>query len=198
MTAQNGDVIEVAVIHDNTSSGDQINNYQLQVDVGGPISDSDLLDDISEIFETLYLLIKTAMDVRNVLREVVVRNKTQGTLVGSTLLGTYTQGSNATGALPQGVAAHIYFKTGIPRVVLAKYLPSFGTSTISIDGRVTTAVQTQVTTFAAALTAPLVAGANTYQYGHLSPKTLQFELPTVFVVGNVMAYQRRRKEGRGS
>ena len=198
MTAQDGDIIEVAVIHDNTESGEQINNYQYQVVSGGPVADADLLDDIAFFVEVSYNIIKALIDVRNVLREVVVRNKTRLTLVGSTDANTYNGGSSVGNALPQGCAAMVYFKTGIPRVVLSKFVPSFGDNAKKLDGRLTTGAQGLMLAYATDLAGPHISSGRVYAYGYLSPKSLAFEEPTVVVVPNVFAYQRRRKPGRGS
>lgn len=198
MPAIDDDVIEVAIIHDNTTSGEQVNNYQFQLTSGGPVDDADLLDDVALILQVLYLIIAAYTDIRNVLREVVVRNKTQGLLVGSTDAGTYLGGTNISDATPQGVAPYVYFKTNVPRVVLSKYLPSVGEGSVSADGRLTTAFQAVLLSYAVTLAATHAVGGHTYEYGYDSPKALGFVLPSVLVVANVYAYQRRRKEGRGS
>ncbi len=198
MPAVDNDVIEVAVIHDNTTSGEQINNYQFQLQSGGPVAEADLLDDVQAIIQVIYTILATYISIRNVLREVVVRNKTQGLLVGTTDGGTYIGGLHVGDAVPQGVAPFVYYKTNIPRVVLSKYLPSVTEGSISVDGRVSTALQAVMVTFGTVLAATHVVGGHVYEYGYDSPKVVGFVLPSLLVVANVYAYQRRRKEGRGS
>jgi len=198
MPAQDGDVIEVTVIHDNSTSGEQLNRYQFRVETGGPISDADLLDDIEIIVQTLYNLVKNMINVRNILREVGVFNKTQDLLIGQTTAGTYTGGGAPDPMAPSGCASFAYFKTAVPRVTLAKYLPVMSTADLSGGGNLSAASLALLTNFTSALLNPFISGVREYSYGYLSPKTLAWETPDVGVAEDIVAYQRRRKIGRGS
>ena len=198
MATQVGDVIEVTVIHDNDTSGEQVNRFQFMVLAGGPISDSDLLDDVKTIIETLYILVVSIISLRNVLREVGVFNKTQSILIGVTTAGTYVGGNATDPASPQGVSPYCYFKTNIPHVILSKYLPSVAQARIGISGLWTSPTLGATTAFAVRLLASFTELSGSYQYGHQRPVILDFIYPHVAVIPLEPAYQRRRKPGRGS
>lgn len=198
MAAQEGDVIEVTVIHDNDTSGEQVNRFQFMVLAGAPISDADLLDDIQTIVETLYNLVIAIISLRNVLREVGVFNKTQDLLVGVTGAGTYTGGDATDPASPQGVSPYCYFKTNVPHVILSKYLPSVSQSRIGISGLWTSPTLGATTAFAVRLLASFTELGGSYQYGHWRALAEEFVFPSVAVIPLEPAYQRRRKPGRGS
>lgn len=198
MTAQPGDILEVTVIHDNNVSGEQVNRYQFELDSAGPVDDADILDDIAEVIQTLYVLIYTIISVRNVFREVKVFNVTQWLLVGSTDANAYTGGGSADPSEPTGVASHVYFTTNVPKVILSKYIPNPASADLTAAGELNTAGHTALATFGAALLVQISGGANLYRYGYLSPKTLTFVVPSIMVASTTLAYQRRRKKGRGS
>lgn len=198
MATQDGDVIETTVIHENTESGLQVNRYQWEVTAGAPIADADLLDDVADIINGLYQIVKAFISLRNIFREVRVTNVTQDTLLGSTLAPPYVGGIGADPSTPQGVAAYVHFTTAVPRIILSKYLPSPQQGIIAGDGGCSTAYLAANAAFAAALLLPQVATFGSYRYGYLSPKALFFVVPQVATATSVLAYQRRRKKGRGA
>lgn len=198
MPAQDGDVIGVSVKHRNSESGDQINKFQFRISATAPVAEADVLDDIKEIIEAVYLLYEAWISIRNLFVENVVTNETQGLLYGSVDAGTYVGGLSADPAMPQGTAAYIYFKTAVPRVILSKYLPSANAASVNADGRVHSAQQTALAAWGVLLTATHVFSGRDYTYGYNSPKALGFVVPVLQVVSNVYGYQRRRKAGRGS
>jgi len=198
MTVQDGDVLEVAFNHDNTLSGDQSNIYQFKVQTLGPVSDEDILDDLEGLFENLYNIIKTMINIRNVFRDITVRNVTQDKLVGSTIAGAYTGGTAPDPAVPQGVAPLIYFKTDVPRVILRKFLPSPSESNMAAGGSIGATYTALMNNFAQYLLGSMIGLHGSYDYGYLSEKTLAFEYPNIYVVRGTPAYQRRRKPGVGS
>lgn len=197
MATNTGDIIEVSVIHDNAISGEQMNRYQLRVESGGPLSNADLLDDIKNWVQTLYSLIDTIINVRNVLREVGVYNKTQAMLVGTTTGGTYTGGLAPDPAAPQGVTGLAYFKTALPRVIPKKYIPSPSAGSFSGVGKWDTSYTTALTAFASWLMTVKGFTNGSYRYGTYNDVLLQWVLPDVAVVPTTPAYQRRRKPGVG-
>ncbi len=198
MAANQFDVLEVAVIHVNDGVDQQVNTYQFQKTDGTPTSDADLLTDVSTVIETIYLLVQAIITVRNVLADVVVRNVTQGLLVGSTGGATYAGGSAVGDQWPNGATAMTFFKTNVPRVILKKYWPAGVITNLSPGGNPDAAVLAAEALAAAVLLAPFVELNTTLVYGYLSPKTLSFEVPSTGHVPLIMAYQRRRKAGVGS
>lgn len=198
MAAQTGDVIVATVIHDNANSGEQMNRYQFQVSGGAPLSDGDLLDDISDIIEGLYILIEGFISIRNVLREVGVFNMTQDQLVGVTDAGAYVGGAATGDDVPQGACPFVYFKTNIPKVILSKYLPTGIVVQLTQSALLDTGALTAIALYADDLLDAFSEANGLYDYGYLSPKTANFVIPQLAVVRAVLAYQRRRKPGRGS
>jgi len=198
MAAQDTDVIETTVIHDNSITGIQVNRYQWKLSTGVPVDDATLLDDVAFIIESLYDLIKTIIAIRNVFREVRVTNVTQNLLVGSTTAGAYLGGVSTGNDAPQGVSAFVYCTTNVPRVILSKYLPSPTVSDVNTDGGVIPGEYPEMVAYAAALLVPYVFNGTSYTYGYLSPKVLSFVIPQVSTPSFVYAYQRRRKKGRGA
>lgn len=198
MGTDDGDILGVAVIHDNDVSGEVVNRYQFQVSTPGPVSDATVLDDVKEIIEILYLILEAWLSVRNVLREVTVTNETKSILIGSTDAGTYVGGIAGNPAAAQGVAAYLYYKTSIPRVILSKYVPPITAVAFNAEGRMLSGLQTTMASYGASLMTPFIIAGVTYQYGYLSPKVLSFVVPQVLVTPAIFGYQRRRKEGRGS
>lgn len=199
MTVQDGDVIRATVIHDNATSGEQVNVYQYQLSTGSPVDNSIVLDDILDILEGVYNIVSNMINIANILREVNVFNLTQRIILGSGSLGTYSGGTGAGDQVPQGVAALAHFKTTVPRVVLSKYLPSMSIGTLGTDGTLTGSALTTLTAYASAMLSPDVFNGRTYEYGYLSPLPLVGWIePVSAVARDIVAYQRRRKPGRGS
>jgi len=198
MVTNTGDVLEATVIHDHSPAGEQVNKFQFKIDAPAPVVDSIILSDIQTIIEAIYTILQTYISVRNVLREVGVFNRTQLFSVGTTDADTYTGGTSADAALPEGVAAYQYFKTNISRVTLFKYWPSAATNDINTGGTVAPAMQTALAAVGTYLLDDISIGTRTYEYGYLSPKTLGWIRPDTCVVPEAFGYQRRRRRGRGS
>lgn len=198
MAAQDDDIIGMTVINENTDTGDQINRFQFKLVSGGPVDNADLLDDIANMVTQIYTIIQSMINVRNILKAVDVINITQALIVGSTDGGSYVGGTSPDPALPQGVSAYTYYKTDVPRVILSKYWPSPSENDTAANGRLTTLAADDLDDVNIKLMDDIVSLTGTYRYGFLSPKTLGFVIPTLAVATNVLAYQRRRKLGRGS
>jgi hypothetical protein len=198
VVVNDGDVLEVTVAHDNGTSGEQLNRLQFILGTPAPVDEADVLDDISEMVQALYNLVKSIISLRNILREVKVFNVTQDRLMGATDAGTYEGGTAADPALPRGNALYLHFVTNVPRVILSKYLPSPSQSQVGAGGLLTPAVTEDLVAYGTVLLNEQFFGTRGYKYGYLSPKVMEFVLPEVLVVRDVMAYQRRRKSGSGS
>lgn len=198
MDTQDNDVLEFAVIHDNSVSGEQMNRYQYQISTPSPVDDAGILVDLAVLVEALYAIVQGMIAWHNSLREVRVINRTQERIIGSCMAGTYVGGTLTGDDAPQGVSAYVHLTTNVPKVILSKYLPSATVTAINADGGLWSAGMTMLAAFAGALLAPHVSGAKTYTYGYFSPKTSTFVLPQVAVAHGVFGYQRRRKKGRGA
>lgn len=198
MSVDAGDVLELSVIHENSVSGVQINRYQFRLEGTGSLPQATVLDDISEIIETIYNIVKSVIAIRNVLREVRVQNITQDVLLGSTDGGTYVGGGSSGDDLPQGVASFIHFTTDVPRVILSKYFPSPTAGDMTATGGLVTLELADLVAFGVVLLDDIQTTNGLYRYGYFSPKTASFVIPQVAVASAVFAYQRRRKKGRGA
>jgi len=198
MAAQNNDVIAATVVHDNDIFGERMNRYQFRVVAGGPIADADLLDDMAAVIYAIYNAVKAVISVRNVFREVNVINVTQDLLVGATDALGYNGGTSADPASPPACSLYWGFKTSVPRVALAKYLPSPAEGDIAATGQITGTTLGILALGAGILMDPFEEINGTYEYGHWSPKVSAWVAPTLAVVPVEVAYQRRRKKGIGS
>lgn len=198
MAVQPDDVLAVTMIHDHENSGEQINRFQFRLVSSQPVDEADMLDDIAVLMALLYGIVEGLISVRNVFREATVFNATQLTLLGSTDAGAYVGGIATGDDLPHAAAPFCYFKTNIPHVILSKYLPSGTEITTSLNGGLTAAAQASVVDFADELMQVQVLPNSTLQFGYFSSKTLAWEVPVLAVVPQTLAYQRRRKVGRGA
>ncbi len=198
MTVNQFDVIEVAVVHVNDGVDQQVNVYQFQKTDATPTLDADLLIDVAQVVQAIYTLLVSLITVRNVLSDVIVRNKTQGVLIGSADGGTYVGGTAVGDAWPNGAAGMTFWKTNIPRVIMKKYWPSGVATDLSPGGNPDSVWLANMILVGILMLVPFIEANTTLQYGYLSPKTLSFELPGTAHVPQVMSYQRRRKAGTGS
>lgn len=198
MANEDGDVIEMTVIHDNAVAGVQLNRYQYQLSTGTPVDDATLLDDVAFIIEALYDIVKTIIAVQNVFREIRVVNKTQDLLIGSTDAGAYDGGISTGSAAPPAVSSFVHLTTNVPRVILSKYLPSPSVEDVQASGELAAIPFASLVEYAGALLEPFVFNGTLYTYGYDSPKALEFVIPQVATASRDFAYQRRRKAGRGA
>lgn len=198
MSVNQNDVMEVSARSEWNGVEDTVSVYQLRKTDSGPTDDADVVDDLVTIMELIYNIFLAAQTALLIYRDIRIKNVTQDVLMGVHPWPTITAGVATGGAMPPGNAALVSFDTGKPRVVLRKFLGGLVSTDLDADGTLDTAVVAALLVFGATLVAPLVQTNGTYEYGYLSPKTLQWETPISVVVTDITAYQRRRKQGRGS
>lgn len=195
-----GDIIEVVMTHKHNNIDDVINVWHLKVAVAGSGTELQLSADLIDMFTDIYAVIEA--DICTTIDPVQLswRNVTDdGPMNFQAWSGTYTGGTNSGDCLPPGATALMLLRTGTKGVLGRKYLPPFGESR-QADGVWGAATITNLGTLAGLL-------------------DNQFSLPltsleVVFVVWSrtqgqafnvssaqgqpLVAYQRRRRPGRGS
>ena len=198
MTTNQYDVFEVSARTEFNSVEDVVNVYQFQYQDVGSQADALTIVDILTIIESVYSIINAAMSILQVYRDVRIANKTQGTILGTFGFLTLTAGSNASPPVAPGVCFLVSWNTPVPRVGMRKYYGVMTEANTDADGTWSSGLVAVGTTIGALLASPLGGPTGNYLFGYLSPKTGIFELPTGVLVTDIPAYQRRRRQGRGS
>lgn len=201
MSVANGDHVRLSVIWRSTISGDQVNVIDAEVSgLAGPMTDTAFLAAIDTALVDWYETsgVCVYMPDSTLHYNVHAYNVTSGLVIGETGAISTLDGQSALEPLPSGATGLVLLRTGVSRVVGRKYLPSFVGGTLT-NGVWSVTIMGVLTAFAAA-------------FSQLTPGGGDLELtPFVFSqVGNVRhpivnaqpvrvpAYQRRRREGRGS
>lgn len=198
MPTQQGDVIEASARMEFNGAEDVVNVFQYQLDSAPPVTEADTATDIINILEALYGLIVPIQTLLLTYRDIRLRNVTQGIVLGTFPWASLVSGAHPGDPVPPGVAALVNFSTSIARVSPRKY---FGILTeASVDSDATWDIPTLVLLLGvgASLSLPAVGAFGTWSYGYLSPKSEAFETPVASTIPAFPAYQRRRKQGRGS
>lgn len=198
MTIQIGDVLEASARMEFQGVDDQVNVYQFVLGTPGPISDEDGVEDILDLIEAIYTLWKVAMSTLTLFRDIRIRNVTQDEVLGTFPWPTLTAGEAAADCIPPGNCGLINFHTPIPRVTPRKYMGSLVTTQMEADGSLGAAIVTRLSDIATLLLDVWVGTSGDWLYGYFSPKTSTFVFPQSATVSDITAYQRRRKQGRGS
>lgn len=175
-----------------------MNNFQFMKTSVGTATDSDVLDDILEVMETLYAIIDQVITILVAFDKIRVTNVTTGAVIGEIDFATILAGTQAGDSLAPGLCPVANFGTAVPKVVLRKFFPPPSEASNDTDGRFGSGGLADYALLLAALLLPRVATNDTWQYGYLSPKAAAFVTPTSASMQNVFGYQRRRKQGRGA
>jgi len=199
MTTQQYDVIEAAARMEYNAVEDVVNVFQFQQYTPTPVTDANTIQDIQDILDTIYGFLTGIITVIQVARDIRITNKTQNYVLGTVSWGSVTGGTATGDALPPGVAGLINFRTTTAKVNPRKYIGGLTEANCAATGLLTVAATTALDNAGAWLAAGgIIATYGSYYYGYFSPKTSNFEVAASYSVTNVPAYQRRRKQGRGS
>ena len=164
------DVLQAAARLEYEGGEDCVNVYDFQyLDIGAQTA-AVTAGDIVMIIEQLYTIALSIISITTTFRDIRIRNKTSGTLLGTYAFPTLTTGSAVGDVLPHGVSQMISFPTNVPRVTLRKYLDRGTESGLIPPGVWAAAALAVQTSYAAALVAPIVTSGRNYQFGYLSPK----------------------------
>jgi ABC-type glycerol-3-phosphate transport system permease component len=175
-----------------------MNIFQFQYQDNEELTNGETVTDILTIVESIYALLVAALTTLPVFRDIRIANKTQGTILGTFGWPTLIAGTNADQPVAPGVCFLTSWNTPIPRVGMRKYWGVMTEANTDADGTWSAGLVAVGVTVAALLSGPLQGPVGGYFFGYLSPKTLGFEVPAGAVVTDIPAYQRRRRQGRGS
>lgn len=198
MTMNQDDVVEVAARMEFNGTDDVVNVFQFQKVDAIPTVDADGVDDLINILEVFYTLINAVFTTLLLYRDLRVTNVTQSIVLGTFPWPNLVAGLDANDPTPPGVSALINWNTGVARVSPRKYLGVLAEDSVQAQAVWEPGVVAVLALMGANLIGTLSKPNSDWQYGFLSPKTLSFEPVISATVSNIPAYQRRRKQGRGS
>jgi hypothetical protein len=198
MTTHQFDVIEIAARMEYNGTDDVVNVFQYELQSGADVTDAQTVVDVLTIIEVIYAFLTVLQSTLLLYRDLRVTNVTHSVLLGTTGWPTLTAGTHVGDAAPPGSASLLNFFTNISKVAPKKYFGGFVVDVLDFNGSWNVSMGVQAASILGYMLVPVAVGGNTWQYGYLSPKTLSFKVPVSGTWRDVVAYQRRRKPGRGS
>ena len=198
MAVTQNDILEAGARLETQDGDDVINVFQFRYEGVPQLSDTQGINDVIEFLEAIYAIVRVVIPILSVFRDITVRNTTTSINHGVFPWATLVNGAAASNDLPPAVSSMISFPTGISRVTLRKYFGNVSTNQIAQPGTWSVTHQAQMVSAAAIMVVPFVATNGTWAYGHNSPKIPGWIAPAVALVTSIPAYQRRRRQGRGS
>jgi hypothetical protein len=198
MAVNQGDIIQAVAAMEWDGVEDVLNIYQFQLQSPASVTEAGVISDLTDFLDSAYDVLKLFLTTLLTFKEIRLLNKTQDVILGTFPWPTLVAGTGATDTQAPGVCALINFTTTKPRVSPRKYLGVFTEGALGANGAFGPSVVAALAIFAGLFIGDIVQPNGTYLYGYDSPKTLQFETPNGVSTGSVPAYQRRRKQGRGS
>lgn len=199
--AENNDFLRVAVRWEYAGAGDQVNVYQLRLtEAAGTVSDSDVLEAVEDYLIALYAStdITTIMPDSTTHVDVFVFNETQSYTYPPIGAIAALNGLSVGEALPSGNAALVLGRTGFPRRVARKYLPTF-IDTMVVGNVWTAAALLALNDFGLLWSTDFETTLGFTLSAWVGPDPgLNISPITSYSVRPVVAYQRRRKPGVGS
>ena len=200
MSVVQNDILECAARMEFDASEDVVNVFQFEYQSVAPLTDQQGVDDVIEFLEAIYTIVRIAMVVLTTFRDIAVTNTTQGLAYGAFPWPTLVAGAELQDPMVPGSAMLSNFATLTPGVQLRKYWGVLSEGHTGADALFTAAALAQLAPANALMLIPFVATNGTWQFGHFSsvPLPPAFITPTAAVVSAIPAYQRRRKQGRGS
>jgi hypothetical protein len=198
MALTDGQIVRADYIGDFNASDMLAQVYQFKLLSGGPLDEADMLDDLEEIFDTIWDIIKGLHSVLVAFRKVRSQLVPTGTLLGDLTFASPYLGTSADDVSAVTQTMPVSFKTVVPRVILRKSWGPPAENQINQTGGLTAAAVTALGTAAAALLANLVMTNGTWEYGYYSPKTTSWETPVTAVTTSRPGTMARRRVGRGS
>lgn len=191
-------VVKVTVEGDIGGSELYQQSWQFRNDSGVTLSDADALDSLEELLENLLNLVSALLSAVVYLRRFKVVNITTNTIIGERTFSAPIQGGNAGDPGDFTSAQVLSLGTSVPRVILRKSFGPVGEGAIGANGRLVGSMITAAGNVGDFLLVAQTYGAGTWRYGHFSPKTNSFVLPTGYSAGSAPGSVRRRKPGRGA
>jgi hypothetical protein len=177
---------------------DVVNVFQLQHTTGVAVTDAQAVADIGQFMDDLYVILEGILTILMIAREIKIFNKTQLILLGAYPFPTFNGGLQVLPPTAPGVAILSNFATGIPRVTPRKYWGVMTETSMDTQGQWEVPTLAVIATANSLLLAEYIGVNSNWQYGYFSPKIAGFAQPNSAIVTSIPAYQRRRKQGRGS
>lgn len=198
MTVQSNDIMECSARLETSDGDDIVGAFQFRLESVGFLPDADAITAVIEFLEVIYTQIRLVIPILTVFRDITIRNQTQAINYGTFPWPTLANGVVGGNEVPPGVTILASFSTGISHVNLRKYFGNMPVALLDLPGLWNAASVGVVVGGVALMLVPFVATFGTWSYGYNSPKTLGWVVPNAAVVTDVPAYQRRRRQGRGS
>lgn len=198
MAVSQYDVLEVAARTEFNGVEDIVNVFQFEYQSVPGLTDEQGIEDVLEFIEAIYDIFIGAQTILQLYRDLRVTNKTQEIVYGTFTWPTLIDGEDIAKAQAPGTCVLSNFSTGVARVAPRKYWGVFCADNMDADGTWSSAVLATFATVNSLMLLPYVATNGTWQYGYESPKVGSFVAPVSAVVTDIPAYQRRRKQGKGS
>lgn len=156
--------------------------------------------ELSDMYTTIQSVIPSTVSPVDVTADVVTYSGGKWTVtahVGVIAWTTWGGGTGAGDSLPQGCAALVSGSTTVPKVYARKYLGQL-TETAQDNGGLTSSVLAYLAAFATEWLDDMAVGANGFVSSVASLKAGTYLQLMSGLISSVVAYQRRRKTGRGS
>lgn len=195
-----GDILEVAVVHTFQDINECINVLHFQVGVLEDPSLPAIDEDLKEFLGDTYALINDLMSVDVDIVELRYRNLTDdGPTRYVPWTGSYTGGTSGGDSLPPGTSALVLWRTGTKKVTGRTYLPPFVEST-QTAGIWSSGAMGAIGAFATELSSHWVGGSTSNEYDlRVWSKRLAASVDITGPAAKpIVAYMRRRRQGRGS
>ena len=197
MAVTSGD--NIRIIAKMSHGGSDIQNvYHMQVTGTGFGTNEAFLSDVADFMDTLYSNIDQNMSDNITFDTIEAYNLTQDEFIGQTSWPVLVTGFSATGECPHQLAPLVLFNTDVLKSQGRKYLPPLVNTAIDDDGTIVDAVLTNITAFAADLTANLIESTWTGVFGNHREVGDVFIEWTTAQIRDFFATQRRRYLGIGS
>lgn len=193
-----GDVIEASARMEWQGVEDIVNVFQFKCNTLTSSDPDDIITDLRNQIEYYYTPIVTGMNNSVIFRDISFRNLSNNEVYGAYPWPNLVGGTGGITTMVSGTAGLVNFATGVAKVILKKYFGVFVSTVLENDGSFNSSLMAALTIVINRMLEDITGASGTYNYGYLSPKTLQFEVPLVGTTSEIPAYQRRRKAGRGS
>jgi hypothetical protein len=203
MPVNQDDVLRIAARQKDIHGSDIVNVYHLRQTSATPVTNSIALAEIKTFFEGAYSQLNGLLNTSLAPLDIKV-DKIQ--LIGGALqiienIGTTSWGgaynpSGSGDSLPAGCAALVILRTAVGKVFGRKFINGVNEGN-SDDGFLNAAIVSGLSAFAGALITPW-AGTMGFELGLLSTRTTVFQKFLGLLVADNIAYQRRRRPGKGS
>lgn len=188
----------IQVIAEMTYLGQQVMNvYHLLS--SSAVSDSDVVTDVTTIIDGAYTNIDSILDGSLAPTSLRVLNLTQNEELDLISWPTFTGGTIALAVgLPPGVAALVTYPTNVLGVRGRKFIAGL-TENANSDGVIEGAALTTLEDLAVLTSDPFLGTASGDPWSFcVVNEALQPRIITGYQLGNIWAYQRRRRQGTGS